>query len=145
MDGAFNEWHDDGSDPELSVCLGGFDDQQCALMDSAFTRLEGHLIGVCKLMGENGRSRYEAGNYHWDPDYAKFGYARLELGTVGLGPAAFWSLVPGSRELQLQTTIAEEEAHHAFGRGHAYDRTFQGFPLLAPDLVGSACREGRVF
>lgn len=132
-------------------CGGGFDAYQCGEVLEAFDELQASPLETCREMGMNGERRLARGLYRFDPNFPKFGYAVPATGVVGLGPAAFLPLVgafeglPPSGELQLQTTIAEEEAHHAFGGGHHWDGTFVGTPspLGAPDQVGFACREGR--
>jgi hypothetical protein len=133
-------------DSPASDCGLTFDTQKCAALNQAIDELEASPLDLCRWMGTRARGRLEAGNYRYDPHYALYGYMQKGLPTVTLGPMSFAPIGTGhlSQYLQVQNTVAHEEAHFVFGLGHSFDRNpYIRSYLGAPDEIGEACRAGR--
>ena len=95
-------------------------------------------------MGRNARGRLNRWQYRYDPGEDVYGYIRRGQPLVTLGPMSYASIMPWSRDLQLQNTVAHEEGHQ-IGLFHGDDRPALPTPLLAlptAEAVGHACRAG---
>lgn len=146
----------------MTACGPTFDTQKCGSLTEAIAALESSPLDMCRWMGERARKRLEAGQYRYDPNFSKYGYMTVGQSHVTLGPASFSPIGVSPNLLgilQVQNTVAHEEAHFIFGTTHSFERSVRhsafGVPdqtrwdipsvLGAPDQIGEACRAGRVF